>query len=71
MAKDDQEGYEMPVAKVFQDNMSSIRLFQTGKCSSSLRTRHIAIRFHFAKDRMDHGAIAVSFVELTIWLLTS
>ena len=52
----------MPPAKVFQDNMSAIRLFQTGKCSSSLRTRHIAIRFYFVKDRMDHGEIAVSSI---------
>ena len=42
--------------------MSAIRLFQTGKCSSSLRTRHIAIRFYFVKDRMEHGEIAVLFV---------
>jgi len=54
----------MPPAKVFQDNMSAIRLFQTGKCSSSLRTRHIAIRFYFVKDRMDRGEIAVSFADI-------
>ena len=43
--------------------MSAIRLFQTKKCYSSLRTWHIAIRFYFVKDRMDRGEIAVSFVE--------
>ena len=58
------QGYRMPPAKVFQDNMSAIRLFQTGKCSSSLRTRHIAICFYFVKDRMDHGA--VSYTHLTL-----
>ena len=44
------------------DDMSAIRLFQTGKCSSSLRTRHIEIRFYFVKDCMNHGEIAVSFI---------
>jgi len=56
------QGYRMPPAKVFQDNMSIIRLFQTGKCSSSLRTRHIAISFYFVQDCMYHGEIAVLFV---------
>jgi len=47
----------MPPAKV-----CPIRQFQTGKCLSSLRTRHISIRFYFVQDRINHGEIAVSFV---------
>jgi len=56
------QGYRLPPARIFQDNMSAIRLFQTGKCSSSTRTRHIAIRFYFVKDRIDSGEVAVSFI---------
>lgn len=55
------QGYKLPAAKIFQDNMSAIALFKTGKSASSMRTRHIAIRFYFVKDRMDSGEVEVTF----------
>ena len=57
------QGYKLPPCKVFQDNMSAISLFKTGKSSSNLRTRHIAIRFYFAKDRMDNKEITIEFMN--------
>jgi len=56
------QGYRMPPVKVFQDNMSALRPFQTGKCLSSLRNRRTPIRFYFVKNLIDHGDIAVSSV---------
>jgi len=32
------QGYKLPAAKIFQDNMSAIALFKTGKSASSIRT---------------------------------
>ena len=48
----------MQPAKLYQDNMSTISLISNGR-STSARTRHVAIRFFFVKDRIDSGEIAV------------
>ena len=55
------QGYALPPAKVFQDNISAITLFQTSKSGSSLRTRHIAVRFFFIKDRIENWEVEVVF----------
>ena len=54
-----EQGYVLPPATVFQDNMSAISLFKSGKSQSSIRTRHIGIRFFFVKDRMESKEIRV------------
>ena len=56
------QGYNLPPSTIFQDNMSAISLFKTGKSQSSTRTRHIAIRFYFVKDRIDAKEIAIEYV---------
>jgi len=57
------QGYSLPPSVVFQDNMSAISLFKTGKSQSSTRTRHIAIRFYFVKDRIESKEIRVEYIN--------
>ena len=56
------QGYALPPSTIFQDNMSAISLFRSGKSQSSTRTRHIAIRFYFVKDRIDAQEIAIEYI---------
>jgi histone deacetylase 1/2 len=55
------QGYTMAPAKLYQDNTSAIQLEVNGK-SSSERTRHVAIRFFFVKDRVESGEIVVEYL---------
>lgn len=55
------QGYKLPPAKVFQDNMSTIALASKGKATAA-RTRHISIRYFFAKDRVESGDIAIEYM---------
>ena len=57
-------GYKLNESNIFQNNQSAILLFKTGKSQSSTRTRHIAIRFYFVKDRVDKGEIRVEYLSL-------
>jgi hypothetical protein len=52
------QGYEMPPATVFQDNMSTMALVKNGR-SNSERTRHINIRYFWVKDRVDAGEVVI------------
>jgi hypothetical protein len=55
------QGYKMVPARVFQDNRSTIMLAEKGR-STSARTRHIAIRFFFVKDRIDSNEIKLEYL---------
>ena len=57
------QGYTLPPSIIFQDNMSAISLLKTGKSQSSTRTRHIAIRFFFIKDRIESREISVQYIN--------
>ena len=57
----EQQGYDVGPAKLFQDNMSTIALAGKGQ-STAERTRHIAIRFFFVKDRVDAGEIVIEYL---------
>ena len=52
------QGYKLGASTLYQDNMSTIALANKGR-STSARTRHIAIRYFFVKDRIDAGEIRV------------
>ena len=52
------QGYKLGASTLYQDNMSAIALANKGR-STSARTRHIAIRYFFVKDRIDAGEIRV------------
>ena len=53
-----EQGYDMGPAKIFEDNMAAIALAARGY-SNSARTKHIAIRYFFVKDRIDAGEIEI------------
>jgi len=56
-----QQGYSCGPATVFQDNQSTIVLANKG-FSTSEKTRHIAIRYFFVKDRIDAGEVSVQYL---------
>ena len=49
-------GTDVGPATIFQDNMSTLKLIEKGRPASDT-TRHIAMRYFFAKDRVDKGDI--------------
>ena len=51
-------GYKIGPVRLFQDNTSAIKLFERGRPASDA-TRHIAIRFFFAKDHVDNGELTI------------
>jgi hypothetical protein len=53
-----EQGYQVDASKVYQDNTSAIHLANRGRALSE-RTRHIAIRFFFVKDRIDNGEVEI------------
>ena len=54
------QGYKMPSATVFQDNMSTIAMLKNGRPTSD-RTRHVNIRFFFACDKEASGEINIEY----------
>jgi hypothetical protein len=52
------QGYEVGPLKLFQDNTSTIHLVNNGK-SNAERTRHIAVRYFWVKDRIEAGEVKV------------
>lgn len=53
-------GYDVGPAILKQDNKSTIKLIERGRPASE-RTRHIAIRFFFIKDRVDNKEISIHY----------
>ena len=54
------QGYKMPPASVFQDNLSTIAMVKNGKPTSD-RTRHVNIRFFFVRDRETNDEIRIEY----------
>lgn len=66
------QGHAVDPAVVLQDNQSTIAMLDNG-ISKSDRTRHIAIRYFWTKERVDNGEMQVSYVgtdEMTADVLT-
>jgi len=57
----EQQGYKCKPVRMFQDNQSTIALANKG-FSTSEKTRHIAIRYYFVKDRIDAGEVASEYL---------
>ena len=53
-----EQGYEVSPVKLFQDNMATIHVANNG-ASGKERSRHIAIRYYWVKDRIEMGEIEV------------
>ena len=51
----------MGAVKIWQDNMSTIAFVKKGGTTSH-RTKHIAVRYYFIKEKIDEGEIAVEYV---------
>jgi hypothetical protein len=54
------QGMDPPPARIYQDNMSTMALIDKGK-STSDRTRHVAIRYFWVKDRITNNEIEVIY----------
>ena len=52
------QGYKMPAAVVYQDNMSCMALVDRGR-SGAERTRHIDTRYFWVKERVVNGEMRV------------
>ena len=56
------QGYFVGAIKVWQDNMSTIAFVKKGK-STSHRTKHIAVRYFFVKEKINEGEIDVEYTS--------
>ena len=52
----EEQGYDIKPLILYQDNTSAITLMEKGR-STSQRTKHIATRYFFVKDRISSGEI--------------
>ena len=52
------QGHPSQPAKLFQDNLSCMALLEKGK-STSMRTKHIQIRYFWIKERADNGEVVI------------
>ena len=55
------QGYNLGPAHIYQDNQAVISLIKNGQ-SNSERTRHIAIRYFFVKDRVESNEVKISYL---------
>lgn len=55
------QGYDATSNILMQDNQSTMKLLVNGQKSSSKRTKHINVRFYFAKDVIDRGDMTVEY----------
>ena len=53
------QGYTIKENILYQDNMSAMKLETNGRMSSGKNTRHIDIKYFFAKDRIDTEGIDI------------
>jgi hypothetical protein len=52
------QGYKMKPVILYQDNLSCMAMLARGR-SGSERTRHIAIRYYWTKERVDNGEMTI------------
>ena len=57
-----EQGYGDKPATIFQDNMSCMALLAKGR-STSMRTRHIQIRYFWVKERVDNGEAVITHMR--------
>jgi hypothetical protein len=55
------QGYKMEESIYYQDNMSAMKLEKNGRMSCGKNSRHIDIRYFFAKDRVDTEGIDIVY----------
>jgi len=57
-----EQGYNMQLTILYQDNGSTIKLINNGRRCSSSKTKHIDNRYFYAHDKVQKGEIIVSYV---------
>ncbi len=55
----EEQGYNMELLLLYQDNMSAILLETNGKASSSKRRKHIKVKYFFMKEKADDREIII------------
>ena len=55
------QGIRLPTTTIYQHNNSTILMAENGKTSSSLRTKHLDIRYFFVTDKIKKGEVKVVF----------
>jgi ribosomal protein L24E len=55
------QGHEIKAATVYQDNTAAVAMTNKGR-STSDRTRHVAIRYFWVKDRVDAGEVDLEYL---------
>ena len=55
------QGYDIKQNILFQDNQSAIKMDINGKRSCTSNSRHIDIRYFFAKDRVKSNKMSISY----------
>ena len=54
------QGIDVPPARVYQDNQSTMHMIERGS-STSDRTRHVAIRYYWVKDRVEAQEVEIVY----------
>ena len=60
-------GYPQPPAEVYQDNKSTIVMSEAGH-GNHHRSKHIAVRYFYAKGLLDHGVIRIKHLPTDVML---
>ena len=55
------QGYTMPPAIIYQDNMSTMAMIANGSATAKL-TRHINIRYFWVKDNVERGEVCIQYM---------
>ena len=53
------QGYDMVLSLLYQDNMNAILLETNVRASSSKRTKHIKVKYYLIKDKVNRGEITI------------
>jgi hypothetical protein len=57
----EEQGYVPGKVTLYQDNQSTMAMIAKGRSTSS-RTRHVAIRYFFVKDKVDSGEVEIVYL---------
>ena len=55
------QGYTSPETVIYQDNRSAILLETRGQSNAGKRSKHIAVRYYFVKDKVDSNEFAINW----------
>ena len=58
------QGFDMKSTKMYQDNMSAMKIEKNGQASLGKRSRHVNVRYFFVKDRLESNDIKVEHCNI-------